>query len=52
MEEICFGHDGSMEEIRMEVGRVGVDCVEFWACHCCYVVVGPDNKYGGWKVWE
>ena len=20
-----------------------------WACHCCYVVVSPANKYGGWK---
>ena len=33
----------------MEVGRVGVDCVVFWTCHCCSVVVGPSNKYGGWK---
>ena len=43
--EIFVGRDGRMEEIRMEVGRVGVDCVEFWAWHCCCVVVGPDNKY-------
>ena len=21
----------------------------FWACHCCSVMVGPANKYGGWK---
>ena len=27
MEEIFFGHDGSMEEMKMEVGRVGVECV-------------------------
>ena len=33
----------------MDIVRVGVDCVAFWACHCCYVVVGPDNKYGDWK---
>ena len=30
-----------MEEIRMEVGRVGVDCVAFWDLHCCSVVAGP-----------
>ena len=36
----------------MDVGRVGVDCVEFWACHCCYVVVGPANNYVGWKGGE
>ena len=21
----------------------------FWGCHCCSVVVGPADKYGGWK---
>ena len=30
----------------MEVGRVGIDCVAFWTCHCCVVVIGPSNKYG------
>ena len=25
----------------MEVGRAGVECVAFWACHFCSVVVGP-----------
>ena len=40
-EDIFVGHDGTMEEIRMDVGRVGVDCVVFWACHCCSVVVIP-----------
>ena len=20
---------------------MGNNCVDFWACHCCYVVVGP-----------
>ena len=24
----------------MEFVRVGVDCVAFWSCHCCYVLVG------------
>ena len=36
----------------MEVGRVGVDCVEFWACQCYSVVLGPADKYGGWKGGE
>ena len=36
----------------MEVGRVGVDCVDFWACRCCSVVVVPADKYGGWKGGE
>ena len=36
----------------MEVGRVGVDCVEFWACHRCSVVVGPDDNYGVFKGGE
>ena len=33
----------------MEVGRVGVGCVVFWACHYCSVVLGPVDKYVGWK---
>ena len=27
--------------LSMEVGRVGNNCVAFWACHFCYVVVVP-----------
>ena len=38
-----------MEVIRMEVGKVEVDCVEFWACHCFYVVVGKTDKYWVFK---
>ena len=48
-EDIFVRHDGKMEEIRKEVVRVGVDCVDFWDCHCCSVVVGPADKYEGWK---
>ena len=22
---------------------MGVDCVKFWSCHCCYVVFGPSG---------
>ena len=28
---------------------LGVDCVGFWARHCCSVVLVPVYKYGGWK---
>ena len=30
-EEFLTTSGGRMEVIRMEVGRVGVDCVAFWA---------------------
>ena len=36
----------------MEVGRVGIECVEFLAYHFCSVVVGPANKYGVCKGGE
>ena len=36
----------------MEVGRVGVDCVDFWNHHCCSIVLGPVDKFGGWKGGE
>ena len=52
IEDIFVWHDRRMEVIWMEVGRVGVDCVAFWACHFCSVVVGPANKYGYWKGGE
>ena len=52
MEEIFVGHDGRMDEIRMEVGRVGVDCVVVWACQCFYVLLGTVDKYGGWEGGE
>ena len=40
MEEIFVWHDGRMGVIRMEVGSVGVDYVEFWVCSYFSVVVG------------
>ena len=43
-EDIYVRHDGRMEVTSMDVGRIEVDCVAFWACHFCSVVAGPFQK--------
>ena len=33
-----------VQAISMEVGRVGNNCLAFWAYHCCSVVVVPTGQ--------